>query len=108
MPGSYQGGPVLDTHVRHLRKEARVLPVVKQIDTLAAEFPAETNYLYLTYNGKEHDVALAGNLDSQELPAKPRIICPPGSTMSIPDPMTLDSIKHTGLTTDGTALGHKG
>ena len=32
------------------------MPVVKQIDTVAAEFPAYTNYLYLTYNGAEHDV----------------------------------------------------
>eukprot|EP00971_Amphidinium_carterae_P219343 4354274-Amphidinium_carterae.1 len=36
------------------------VPVVKQIDTLAAEFPAETNYLYLTYNGIEHDIELEG------------------------------------------------
>jgi carbamoyl-phosphate synthase large subunit len=33
-----------------------VVPVVKQIDTLAAEFPAKTNYLYLTYNGKYNDI----------------------------------------------------
>jgi hypothetical protein len=33
-----------------------ITPVVKQIDTLAGEFPAETNYLYLTYHGSEHDV----------------------------------------------------
>ena len=32
------------------------MPFVKQIDTLAAEFPAETNYLYLSYSGVEHDV----------------------------------------------------
>merc|ERR1712151_1230316 len=37
------------------------MPVVKQIDTLAAEFPAETNYLYLTYGGEEHDVELPGS-----------------------------------------------
>eukprot|EP01068_Selenidium_serpulae_P011382 Selendium_serpulae@DN5650_c0_g1_i1.p1 len=36
--------------------ELHVTPCVKQIDTLAAEFPAQTNYLYLTYGGKEHDV----------------------------------------------------
>lgn len=45
---------VLD--VREARKKYGILPVVKQIDTLAAEYPAETNYLYLTYNGTEHDV----------------------------------------------------
>ena len=43
--------------VRELRKRHGILPVVKQIDTLAAEFPAQTNYLYMTYNGSEHDVA---------------------------------------------------
>mmetsp|Transcript_8150 Transcript_8150/g.18911 ORF Transcript_8150/g.18911 Transcript_8150/m.18911 type:complete len:1493 (+) Transcript_8150:195-4673(+) len=42
--------------VRQLRKEQGIFPVVKQIDTLAAEFPAQTNYLYMTYNGAEHDV----------------------------------------------------
>jgi len=42
--------------VRRLRVEAGIKPVVKQIDTVAAEFPAFTNYLYLTYNGSEHDV----------------------------------------------------
>ena len=41
--------------VREHRKKAGVLPVVKQIDTLAAEFPAQTNYLYLTYHGTEND-----------------------------------------------------
>ena len=42
--------------VRNLRKSKGVTPVVKQIDTLAAEYPAQTNYLYLTYNGSENDV----------------------------------------------------
>ena len=42
--------------VRRARVEAGISPWVKQIDTVAAEFPAHTNYLYLTYNGKEHDV----------------------------------------------------
>ena len=36
-------------------------PFVKQIDTVAAEWPAYTNYLYLTYNGIEHDVEFTGN-----------------------------------------------
>lgn len=43
-------------YVRRLRKRMRLLPYVKQIDTLAAEFPARTNYLYLTYNGSRDDV----------------------------------------------------
>ncbi|MBQ9530068.1 MAG: carbamoyl-phosphate synthase (glutamine-hydrolyzing) large subunit, partial [Bacteroidales bacterium] len=42
--------------VRARRKELGIVPYVKQIDTLAAEFPAQTNYLYLTYNGSKHDI----------------------------------------------------
>lgn len=42
--------------VRNLRKTYGILPVVKQIDTLAAEYPAQTNYLYLTYAGVAHDI----------------------------------------------------
>ena len=42
--------------IREYRKEKKITPWVKQIDTLAAEYPAQTNYLYLTYNGSEHDV----------------------------------------------------
>jgi carbamoyl-phosphate synthase large subunit len=62
---AYSGGRVQEIHVRSLRKKLGINPVVKQIDTLAAEFPAETNYLYLTYSGEEHDIpvhsAPAGN-----------------------------------------------
>lgn len=43
--------------VRTLRNEYGIKPVVKQIDTLAAEYPAQTNYLYMTYNGATHDIA---------------------------------------------------
>ena len=42
--------------VRARRKQAGIIPVVKQIDTLAAEYPAQTNYLYLTYSGVAHDI----------------------------------------------------
>ena len=42
--------------VRALRKSLGIVPVIKQIDTLAGEYPAMTNYLYVTYNGTEHDV----------------------------------------------------
>jgi carbamoyl-phosphate synthase large subunit len=42
--------------VRNYRKSIGLLPVVKQIDTLAAEYPAQTNYLYITYSGIEHDI----------------------------------------------------
>lgn len=43
--------------VRNLRKRYGILPVVKQIDTLAAEYPAQTNYLYVTYAGTSSDVS---------------------------------------------------
>ncbi len=42
--------------VRQYRKTQGIVPVVKQIDTLAAEYPAQTNYLYLTYSGTENDL----------------------------------------------------
>ncbi len=42
--------------VRNKRKKFQIVPCVKQIDTLSAEYPAKTNYLYLTYNGKEDDL----------------------------------------------------
>lgn len=55
---SYVGkaGRAGEAEVRAIRKALRVTPVVKQIDTLAAEFPAQTNYLYMTYSGFEDDV----------------------------------------------------
>ena len=43
--------------VRKKRKQMGILPFVKQIDTLAAEYPAQTNYLYLTYDAVAHDIA---------------------------------------------------
>ena len=43
-------------YIRNYRKKMGVLPVVKQIDTLAAEYPAQTNYLYLTYSGIANDI----------------------------------------------------
>jgi carbamoyl-phosphate synthase large subunit len=50
--------------VREHRKKTGLLPVAKQIDTLAAEFPANTNYLYLTYHGSEHDEVLKDGRES--------------------------------------------
>ncbi|PBC26011.1 CAD protein [Apis cerana cerana] len=46
--------------VRIQRQENNIRPMVKQIDTVAAEWPATTNYLYLTYNGTAHDVEFPG------------------------------------------------
>lgn len=52
-------GPDIETdmdQLRMLRKKLGIVPFVKQIDTLGAEYPARTNYLYLTYSGAGHDV----------------------------------------------------
>ena len=48
-----------DLSIRHMRKRFEITPVVKQIDTLAAEWPAQTNYLYLTYGGATDDLDFA-------------------------------------------------
>ena len=48
-------------YVRNYRKSLGIVPVVKQIDTLAAEYPAQTNYLYLTYRGTANDVTYLGD-----------------------------------------------
>ena len=47
--------------IRKLRKEANIVPAIKQIDTLAAEWPAKTNYLYLTYGGSENDIKFSSS-----------------------------------------------
>ena len=52
MPNMYKAGLA----IRTLRKNYGILPVVKQIDTLAAEYPAQTNYLYVTYAGVKSDI----------------------------------------------------
>ncbi len=49
-----------ELEIRELRKKFNVIPSVFQIDTLAGEFPAKTNYLYTTYNGSHHDVTPIG------------------------------------------------
>lgn len=51
-------------YVRNYRKSVGIVPVVKQIDTLAAEYPAQTNYLYLTYSGIANDVHYLGDRKS--------------------------------------------
>jgi carbamoyl-phosphate synthase large subunit len=54
-----------EMQVRTFREKFGITPVVKQIDTLAAEWPAKTNYLYLTYGGREDDVIVADNSASR-------------------------------------------
>ena len=56
-----QADDVAAALIRKYRKNKGFLPVVKQIDTLAAEYPAQTNYLYLTYNGSENDIHYLGD-----------------------------------------------
>jgi len=93
-PEDYGGGAVKEAHVRELRRKLGVNPVVKQIDTLAAEFPAETNYLYLTYSGEEHDIDF-GRPSPRLGPATGKEILSdlglagPSSPSSIPEPLTL-------------------
>jgi carbamoyl-phosphate synthase large subunit len=53
--------------VRNYRKSKGIVPVVKQIDTLAAEYPAMTNYLYLTYNGTAHDVEFSSSSSEESI-----------------------------------------
>lgn len=50
-----------EQQIRNLRKQYKVQPFVKQIDTLSAEYPAVSNYLYLTYNASSHDIAPCEN-----------------------------------------------
>jgi len=106
--GTYSGGSVGEHDVRKLRQSHDIRPVVKQIDTLAAEFPAETNYLYLTYNGNEHDVELPGaktGLRSSlvsSVPAVPELTGAPvpfqsSSTFTtVPAPVTLEMLRAAG------------
>ncbi|MCD7932103.1 MAG: carbamoyl-phosphate synthase (glutamine-hydrolyzing) large subunit [Tannerellaceae bacterium] len=54
-------GETASLQVRQERKARGIKPVVKQIDTLAAEYPAQTNYLYLTYSGTSNDVNYLGD-----------------------------------------------
>ena len=54
-----------EMQVRSLRQKFSIMPVIKQIDTLAAEWPAKTNYLYLTYGGQSDDISVRNNTNSR-------------------------------------------
>jgi carbamoyl-phosphate synthase large subunit len=56
-----------EDEIRKIRKETGVLPVFKQIDTLAAEYPAETNYLYSTYHGETSDIEETKERDEKKI-----------------------------------------
>lgn len=55
-----------EEEIRQLRKQSQIIPVIKQIDTLAGEYPTVTNYLYLTYHGDEDDVHSTVNTDQSK------------------------------------------
>eukprot|EP00928_Gymnodinium_smaydae_P000481 TRINITY_DN10184_c0_g1_i2.p1 TRINITY_DN10184_c0_g1~~TRINITY_DN10184_c0_g1_i2.p1 ORF type:complete len:1582 (+),score=248.00 TRINITY_DN10184_c0_g1_i2:51-4796(+) len=112
----YNGGRILPSHVRYLRRSIGLRPVVKQIDTLAAEFPADTNYLYLTYHGDDDDVGLAGairdngsdtasTLDSwtQGGHSTTRLDDPPTSALQSAKPKELVSRSHSKDTGDAAS-----
>merc|ERR1740117_1477630 len=103
VPGQHLGGRPTEWQVREMRKIAGIVPVVKQIDTLAAEFPAETNYLYLTYGGEENDVPLAG-VQKHRRPLKAQVSAPQSPPLGpkavaasnelfIPGPTTLQHVR---------------
>jgi len=56
-----------EDEIRELRKSLNVKPVFKQIDTLAAEYPAETNYLYSTYHGEVSDIDETSETDNKKI-----------------------------------------
>jgi carbamoyl-phosphate synthase large subunit len=56
-----------EDYIRKLRKKLKVLPSFKQIDTLAAEYPAETNYLYSTYHGNSNDIPETKKIDRKKI-----------------------------------------
>mmetsp|Transcript_29566 Transcript_29566/g.55366 ORF Transcript_29566/g.55366 Transcript_29566/m.55366 type:complete len:1592 (+) Transcript_29566:63-4838(+) len=108
----YNGGKVLEAHVRDLRQRSGIYPVVKQIDTLAAEFPAETNYLYLTYHGEEHDTSLDDRLSRLNSvlkdDAKMRLKGGSEHSAHIPEPQTLAAAGHNKWNIEKTTGAPKG
>ncbi|MBI5392994.1 carbamoyl-phosphate synthase (glutamine-hydrolyzing) large subunit [Candidatus Woesearchaeota archaeon] len=55
-----------ESEIREHRLQHNIMPFIKQIDTLAAEYPAQTNYLYLTYNAAEHDIIFSSELQNSQ------------------------------------------
>lgn len=56
-----------EDYIRKLRKKLKIFPSLKQIDTLAAEYPAETNYLYSTYHGETSDIKETRGIDKKKI-----------------------------------------
>lgn len=55
-----------EINIRELRKSFNIKPYIKRIDTVAAEWPAQTNYFYSTYNADEHDTCTSGETSGSE------------------------------------------
>lgn len=70
-----------ENNVRALRKKLMIQPVTKQIDTLAAEWPAKTNYLYLTYGGQFDDVHYISPRKNRTLASDKKSCMPRGKDM---------------------------
>jgi carbamoylphosphate synthase large subunit/anthranilate/para-aminobenzoate synthase component II len=91
-------GRVGESEVRALRKVLNVTPCVKQIDTLAAEFPAQTNYLYMTYSGEENDVTVVDlNLKTDKPRAHDTLKSRARALSEVSDGLTLKSFKDRGV-----------
>ncbi len=75
--------------IRTLRTTHGILPFIKQVDTLAGEFPAQTNYLYLTYHGTEHDVTF-GEEDTKHHAHGKRVLVLGGGPYSIGSSVEFD------------------
>ncbi|MFA7278060.1 MAG: carbamoyl-phosphate synthase (glutamine-hydrolyzing) large subunit [Candidatus Gracilibacteria bacterium] len=60
--------------VRAARKKMKIFPVIKQIDTLAAEYPAKTNYLYVTYHGNQDDISVTVAKKGRKMSGKKYIV----------------------------------
>ncbi len=76
--------------IRTMRKEHGITPFVKQIDTLAGEFPAQTNYMYLTYHGTEHDVTFDASSHQPPATGSKRAIVLGGGPYSIGSSVEFD------------------
>lgn len=94
-----QPGREGEAAVRALRKSLNVTPCVKQIDTLAAEFPAQTNYLYMTYSGEEDDVSVVDlNLKTDRPRIADNVLKTRVRALSeVSDGLTLKSFKERGV-----------
>jgi len=86
-----------ELEVRKKRQSLDVIPYAKQIDTLAAEFPAQTNYLYMTYHGEEHDTNPDAIVDENGIANVPPVPIPATSATNVLSPVVKGKSKTGGL-----------